>query len=63
MIGVRHNMGKSKNQPKRPTPIHSARIKHLAGKGLVAPSTLTTEEVQKLAASAQRQTARKPAKK
>jgi hypothetical protein len=63
MIGVRHNLGKNKNPPKPPAPITSAKIKRLAGKGLVAPSTLTTEEVRKLAASAQRQIARKSSKK
>jgi hypothetical protein len=32
-------------------PITSPTIKRIAGKGLAAPSTLTTREVQKLAAS------------
>jgi hypothetical protein len=63
MIGVRHNMVKKKTPTKPPTPITSAKIKLLAGKGLVAPSTLTIEEVRKLAASAQRQVARKTSKR
>jgi hypothetical protein len=36
---------------KKPAAITSPAIKHIAGKGLVAPSTLTTKEIQKLAAS------------
>lgn len=63
MIGVRYNRGKKKTPARSPAPITSAKIKLLAGKGLVAPSTLTIEEVRKLAASAQRQVARKSPKK
>jgi hypothetical protein len=43
-------MGK-KTTPKKPTPITSPKIASLAGKGLRAPSTLTTKEVQELAGS------------
>jgi hypothetical protein len=63
MIGVRHNMAKKKTPTKPPTPITSAKIKLLAGKGLIAPTTLTIEEVRKLAASTQRRNARKSSKK
>jgi hypothetical protein len=63
MIVVRRNLGKNKIPSTPPIPISSAKIKLLAGKGLVAPSTLTTEEVRKLAASAQRHSARKSSKK
>lgn len=34
-----------------PSPITSPRIKHIAGKGLEAPSTLTTKQVRELAGS------------
>jgi hypothetical protein len=37
--------------PKKTAPITSPKIKTLAGKGLKAPSTLTTKETQELAAS------------
>ena len=39
-------------------PITSAKIKSLAGKGLAAPSTLTTKETQELAASVMEHIAR-----
>lgn len=38
-------------KPMPPSPLTSQTIKHLAGKGMNAPSTLSTKEVQKLAAS------------
>jgi hypothetical protein len=63
MIVIRRNLGKHKMPSKPPIPITSAKIKLLAGKGLVAPSTLTTQEVRKLAASVQRRFARKSSKK
>jgi hypothetical protein len=44
---------------KKPNPITSPRIKHLAGKGLKAPSTLTTKQVRELAASVEAHIARK----
>jgi len=44
-------MGKKLTPPSNPSPITSPRIKHLAGKGLRAPSTLTNKQVQELAAS------------
>jgi hypothetical protein len=40
-----------KSPPVVPSPLTSRAIKHIAGQGLKAPSTLTTREVQKLAAS------------
>jgi len=40
-------------------PITSPRIKHLAGKGLRAPSTLTTKQVRELAGSVERHIKRK----
>jgi hypothetical protein len=40
-----------KTPPCDPSPLTSRTIKHLAGKGLRAPSTLSTKQVQKLAAS------------
>ena len=40
-----------KTPPPPPSPLTSPTIKHIAGKGLKAPSTLTTKQVQKLAAS------------
>jgi hypothetical protein len=42
-------MAKTPTRP--PAPLTSPKIKHIAGKGLKAPSTLTTKEVQELAAS------------
>jgi len=47
-------MGTAMSKSKRitsPAPITSPKIKHIAGKGLKAPSTLTTRQVQELAAS------------
>lgn len=44
----------SKKAPPAPKPITSPRIKSLAGKGLEAPSTLTTKQTQELAASVMR---------
>lgn len=38
-------------KPATPSPLTSPIIKHIAGKGLRAPSTLSTKQVQKLAAS------------
>jgi hypothetical protein len=38
-------------KPIIPSPLTSPTIKHIAGKGLRAPSTLSTKQVQKLAAS------------
>jgi len=38
-------------QTKAPASLTSPRIKSLAGKGLSAPSTLTTKEVQEVCAS------------
>lgn len=43
-------MAKSKT-PVIPAPITSPKIKHIAGKGLEAPSTLTTKQVRELAGS------------
>jgi len=43
-------MSKSK-PPKSVEPITSRKIKGIAGRGLEAPSTLTTKQVQELAAS------------
>lgn len=40
-----------KSPPVVPSPLTSPTIKHIAGQGLKAPSTLTTRQVQKLAAS------------
>jgi hypothetical protein len=37
--------------PVTPAPITSGKIKSIAGQGLEAPSTLTTKQVQELAAS------------
>ena len=34
-----------------PSPLTSRQIKHIAGRGLEAPSQLSTKQVQKLAAS------------
>ena len=45
-----YSMSKSK-PPIIPAPITSPKIRHIAGKGLKAPSTLTTKQVQELAAS------------
>lgn len=42
-------MAKPPSRP--PAPITSPAIKHIAGKGMKAPSTLTTQEVRRLAAS------------
>ncbi len=44
-------------------PLTSPRIKHLAGKGLKAPSTLTTKQVQELAGSVEAHIARKTKKR
>jgi len=38
-------------KPMPPSPLTSAIIKSIAGKGLRAPSTLTNKQIQKLAAS------------
>jgi len=38
-------------KPPKPPSITSARIRSLAGKGLAAPSTLTTDEVRELCGS------------
>jgi hypothetical protein len=43
-------MAKSK-PPVNPAPLTSPAIRHIAGVGLKAPSTLSTKQVQKLAAS------------
>jgi hypothetical protein len=40
-----------KSPPKPPAPLTAPRIKHIAGKGLEAPSTLTTKQVRELAGS------------
>jgi hypothetical protein len=45
------------------SPLTSPRIKSLAGKGLKAPSTLTTKQVQELAGSVEAHIARKQKKK
>jgi len=47
---------------KKPAPITSPRIKHLAGKGLRAPSTLTTRQLQDLAGSVEAHITRKKRK-
>lgn len=39
------------NKPIVPSPLTSPRIKHIAGKGLEAPSTLNTKQVRELAGS------------
>jgi hypothetical protein len=44
-------MAKRLTPPSTPSPITSPRIKHLAGKGLKAPSTLSNKQGQELAAS------------
>ena len=44
-------MAKSTVPPKAPAPLTSPKIKHIAGVGLKAPSTLTTKQVRELAAS------------
>lgn len=45
-------MPKKPTRPTRtPAPLTSPKIKHIAGEGLRAPSTLKTKEVQELAAS------------
>ena len=44
--------------PLKAAPITSTKIKSLAGKGLAAPSTLTTKETQELAASVMEHIAR-----
>jgi hypothetical protein len=41
----------AKKPPVIPAPLTSPAIKHIAGKGMRAPSTLTNKQVQKLAAS------------
>lgn len=43
-------MSKSK-PPVIPSPLTSPKIKHIAGKGLEKPSTLTTKQVRELAGS------------
>jgi hypothetical protein len=41
----------SKKTTMPPAPITSPKIKHIAGRGLEAPSTLTTKQVRELAGS------------
>jgi len=53
---------KREKMPKKPASITSPRIKHLAGKGLKAPSTLTTKQVQELAGSVEAHITRKKKK-
>jgi hypothetical protein len=54
LVVARHgeNLGKHSALYRPPAPIPSAAIKRLAVRGLVAPTTLTIEEFQQLAASA-----------
>jgi hypothetical protein len=57
------DVGKKLARTSSPAPIASDKIKRLAGKGLVAPSTLTTEEVQELSASVGKYACRKTTRK
>ena len=49
--GEREMAKKTTPPPRPPAPLTSPKIRHIAGVGLKAPSTLTTKQIRELAAS------------